>query len=85
MKNAPIDLKFGQNMYWGKIRVDKKVMFFANYWNFRELKTELQPQRPGGGGVRPDPSGGWGPARSPTIFLFSLSEKSQKIMILHGC
>ena len=25
-------------------------MIFAKFWLFRELKTELQPQSPGGGG-----------------------------------
>ena len=42
-------------------------MFFANFLDFRELKTELQPQRPGG--VRPDPSSGWGPARTRANFF----------------
>ena len=45
-------------------------MFFANFWNFRELKTELKPQR--SGGVRPDPSGWWGPARADEFFFFAI-------------
>ena len=46
-------------------------MIFANFWLFREIKTEFQPQRPGGGSPG-DPRGVFGhrgPPRS-RIFLF---------------
>ena len=51
-----------------KFELTKTQMVFSEFWLFGELKTELQPQSPGGG-VRPDPGGCCGPARARAIFF----------------